>query len=254
MDRPNNTRKTNESPESRSETPVLETAQGQALGSAQGQALGQAQGQARSGIRVMVVDDHDMVRSGLGAFLTTTEDLHLAGEASDGEEAIRLAKEIKPDVVLMDLVMPGVDGVQATRVIRAVCPDTQVVALTSFGEERLVKGALEAGAISYLIKNVSAEELARAIRAAHLGQSTLAPEAAQTLVQAATHPSDAPLLTDREHEVLQLMAEGLKNPQIAQRLVISRSTVKYHVSNILSKLGVVTRAEAISVALRKRLV
>ncbi len=206
-------------------------------------------------IRVLVVDDHDMVRSGLATFLMATDDLELVGEAADGAEAVRLCDELHPDVVLMDLQMPVMDGTAATHLIRSKYPETQVIALTSFGEEKMVRSALQAGAVAYLLKNVSADDLAQAIRAACMGQSTLSPEAAQSLVRSTAHASAAaPELTPREQEVLSLMVEGLSNPQIAERLVVSRSTIKYHVSNILSKLGAMSRAEAIAVAVRRGLI
>jgi NarL family two-component system response regulator LiaR len=206
-------------------------------------------------IRVLLVDDHAVVRSGLAAFLMVFDDLELVAEAGSGEEAVRLCRELEPDVVLMDLVMPGMDGAAATKAIRAECPDVQVVALTSFKEEELVQGAMEAGAIGYLLKNVSADELAGAIRAAHAGRPTLAPEAAQALIHAATQPRKPGYdLTDREREVLELMVEGLSNSEIADRLVVSSSTVKFHVSNILSKLAVKSRTEAVAFALQEGLV
>jgi two-component system, NarL family, response regulator LiaR len=206
-------------------------------------------------IRVLLVDDHAVVRSGLGAFLLAFDDLELVGEASSGEEAVRLCDQVRPDVVLMDLVMPGMDGAAATRAIRQRCPHIQVIALTSFKEKELVQGALEAGAIGYLIKNVSADELSDAIRAAYAGKPTLAPEAAQALIRAATEPPAPGYdLTDREREVLELMVEGLNNVGIAERLVVSRSTVKFHVSSILSKLGVASRTEAVALALQHSLV
>ena len=208
-------------------------------------------------IRVMLVDDHDVVRSGLSAFLMVYDDLELVGEARDGEEALLRCEQIKPDVILMDMVMPTMDGAKATRAIREAYPDVQVIALTSFKEDDLVHGALEAGAIGYLLKNVSANELANAIRAAHAGRPTLAPEAAEALIHTTTHNAKPTLghdLTEREREVLILMAEGLNNIEIAKRLIVSRSTTRFHVSNILSKLHVTSRTEAVAVALKHNLV
>ena len=206
-------------------------------------------------IRVLIVDDHAVVRSGLAAFLLAFDDLVLAGEASSGAEAVRLCSQLQPDVVLMDLMMPEMDGATATRAIRQTCPQIQVVALTSFPEEKLVQDALAAGAIGYLLKNVSADELAKAIRAAHAGKPTLAPEAAQALIHAANQPpAPGHDLTDREREVLALMVKGLNNSEIAERLVVSQSTIKFHVSSILSKLGVSSRTEAVALAVQHRLV
>jgi NarL family two-component system response regulator LiaR len=206
-------------------------------------------------IRVLLVDDHRVVRSGLSAFLMAFEDLELVGEADSGETAVLICNKFKPDVVLMDLVMPGMDGAEATQAIREQCPDIQVIALTSFKEEELVQRALKAGAIGYLLKNVTADELAEAIRAAKAGQPTLAPEAAQVLIQATRKPPEPEFdLTPRELEVLTLMVEGLSNPEIAERLVISRSTAKFHVSGILSKLGVTSRTEAVALAIQQNLV
>jgi NarL family two-component system response regulator LiaR len=209
----------------------------------------------QSTIRVLLVDDHAVVRSGLSAFLLAFDDLELVGEASSGEEALDKCVQSRPDVVLMDLVMPGMDGAQATRAIRERCPQIQVIALTSFKEDELVQGVLDAGAIGYLLKNISADELADAIRKAHAGRPTLAPEAAQVLIRAARQPprlgSD---LTERELEVLALMVEGLSNSEIAGHLVISLSTAKFHVSSILSKLGASNRTEAVSLAIQHKLV
>ncbi|HET7770939.1 MAG TPA: response regulator transcription factor [Chloroflexota bacterium] len=205
----------------------------------------------------MLVDDHAVVRSGLGAFLLAHEDLELVGEASNGKQAVERVPALKPDVILMDLVMPELDGAAATREIRERHPAVQVIALTSFPEDELVKGALNAGAIGYLLKNVTADELAGAIRAAAVGRPTLAPEAQRALIQAATGGrADRPGidLTERERDVLRLMAQGKNNPEIAERLFVSRSTVKFHISSILGKLGAASRTEAVAIALQRKLV
>ena len=207
-------------------------------------------------VRVMLVDDHNVVRSGLAAFLMVFDDLELIGEAANGKEAIKLCEELQPDVILMDLVMPEMDGAAATKAIRERWPHTQIVALTSFKEDDLIQGALKAGAIGYLLKNVSADELADAIRAAHAGRPTLAPEAAQALIHASRFPAERIGfdLTEREHEVLALLVQGKSNPEIADELIVSRSTVKFHVSSILSKLNVSSRTEAVSIALKQKIV
>ena len=208
-----------------------------------------------SPIRVLVVDDHAMVRRGLETFLKAFDDLELAGEAASGQAAVQLSAQLQPDVVLMDMVMSDMDGAAATRLIRRQSDSVQVIALTSFKEKILIQSAMHAGAIGYLLKDVSADELAQAIRAAHAGRVTLAPEAAQALVQTASQDPPPGLdLTERERAVLGLMVEGLNNPQIAAKLTVSPSTVKSHVSSILSKVGVASRTEAVTLALRKRLI
>jgi NarL family two-component system response regulator LiaR len=202
-------------------------------------------------IRVMLVDDHAMVRRGLATFLKVYDDLQLAGEAENGKAAIQLCAEVMPDVILMDMSMPVMDGATAIHAIRQQYPKIQIIALTSFKEGQVIKKALEAGAIGYLLKDVSADDLVWAIRAAHAGRATLSPEAAQSLVENANMPPAPGLdLTEREREVLVLMIEGLNNTQIAGRLNVSPSTIKSHVSNILAKLGVASRTEAVTLALR----
>ena len=206
-------------------------------------------------IRVLLVDDHDMVRRGLATILKTKPDLELAGEARNGQEAIMMCEHTKPDVVLMDLIMPEMEGPEATRKIRERCPEVQVIALTSFQEQDLVQEALQAGAISYLLKNVTAEELTRAIRAAHEGRPTLAPEATEALIRSTRQgPPPGHDLTTREREVLGLLVEGFTNQEIADHITVSLSTARAHVSNILSKLGVSNRAEAVALALRNKLI
>jgi NarL family two-component system response regulator LiaR len=206
-------------------------------------------------IRVLLVDDHMVVRSGLSTVLAVYDDLELVGEAGDGEEAIRLCERLQPDVVLMDLLMPKMDGVTATRTIKERWPHVQVIALTSFKEKEYVEGALKAGANGYLLKNVSAEELVNAVRRAVAGQPSLSPEAAQVLMQRVSEPGPPGQdMTEREKEILALMVEGLSNNEIAERLIVSQSTVKFHVSNILSKLGVSGRTEAVALAVKHHLV
>jgi NarL family two-component system response regulator LiaR len=205
-------------------------------------------------IRIMLVDDHAVVRSGLGAFLSVNPDFELVGEAENGEQAVVRANLLKPDVILMDLMMPVMDGVAATQAIKKQNPKIQIVALTSFQEDELVQNALKAGAVGYLMKNVTARELAAAIKSAKDGKMILSPEAAQALVRANQQAEETETLTEREVEVLKLMVDGLNNAEIAERLVISLSTVKYHISNILMKLGVDNRVSAVSLALQRKLV
>lgn len=206
-------------------------------------------------IRVMLVDDHAMVRGGLRLFLSSYDDLEVVAEAGDGQEAIDLCPQAKPDVILMDVVMPGVDGPTATAHIRQAFPHIQVIALTSFLEEDLVRDALKAGAISYLLKDVGADRLAEAIRAAYSGRGTVDAAAAQILLQAASQPP--PLghdLTGREREVLALLARGQTNKEIARHLALSPGTVRIYVSEILSKLGASNRTEAATLALQHKLI
>jgi NarL family two-component system response regulator LiaR len=205
-------------------------------------------------IRVMAVDDHEIFRGGIRFLMLTFDDIELVAEAHTGEEALRLCEQMQPDVVLMDMMMSGMDGIEATKAIRERYPSVQVLVLTSFYDGSLVKRAMQAGAIGYLLKGVPRDKLGEAIRSAHARQPTLAAEAVEALVQAA----DAPCaigqdLSEREHEVLELLAQGLSNAEIAARLVVSIAAVKYHVSNILSKLGATNRTEAVVLALQHNL-
>jgi NarL family two-component system response regulator LiaR len=206
-------------------------------------------------IRVLLVDDHSVVRSGLTAMLMAEDGLELAGEAANGAEAIRACERFKPDVVLMDLLMPVMDGVAATKAIHERWPEIKIIVLTSFKEREQVDGALKAGAMSYLLKTVTASELVSAIKGAMAGQSKLSSEATQVLIEEMRNPSARDYdLTAREKEILSLMIEGLPNTDIADRLGVSASTAKFHVSNILSKLGVTSRTEAVSMALKQKLI
>lgn len=194
--------------------------------------------------RILIADDHSVVRQGLRMFLALDPDLKVVAEATDGAEAVRLARELKPDVVLMDLLMPAMDGIAATQEIRRELPDTEVLALTSVLEDASVVGAVRAGAIGYLLKNTEADELRRAIKAAAAGQVQLSPEAATRLMREVRAPESPEALTERETDVLRLLAEGKANKEIAQALGIGEKTVKTHVSNILAKLGVQSRTQA----------
>ena len=192
-------------------------------------------------IRLLIVDDHKVVRNGLRVFISLYDDIEVVGEARNGQQALEQCAAHQPDVVLMDMVMPVMDGPTATRLIREQFPEVQVVALTSFDEEEIVHQAIEAGAVGYLYKDVEEEGLIGAIRNAREGRPVLAPEAMQALMNRSARPMEpatAEPLTKREREVLTLMAQGMTNPQIAEQLVISPSTVQFHVHNILGKLGV----------------
>ncbi len=207
-------------------------------------------------IRILITDDHAVVRDGLSSFLMAYDDLELIGQAKNGEQAVQLCDQLKPDVVLMDLVMPGMDGATASRQIKAKHPEIQIIALTSYKERDLVQSALQAGAIGYLLKDISADELATAIRQAKAGKPTLAPEAVEVLIHS-SQETESKLgndLTEREREVLKLLVDGLNNQQIAQKLFVSPSTAKSHVSSILAKLEVSTRTEAVSYALKNKLI
>lgn len=206
-------------------------------------------------IKVLVVDDHDMVRKGLIVLLENFDDIEIVGDVGNGQLAAALCVKYKPHVVLMDMIMPHLDGVSTTRLILESSPETRIIALTSFSDEETIQAALKAGAIGYLLKNVSGEELASAVRKAFGGQSVLAPEAAQVLIRATTQPPALGHdLTDREREVLKLMIQGLSNREIAEQLIISSSTVKNHVSSILSKLGTITRTQAVALAVEHKIV
>jgi NarL family two-component system response regulator LiaR len=206
-------------------------------------------------IRIMVVDDHTMVRDGLKVFLSVYDDIDVVAEAQDGQQALELCAQTKPDVVLMDIVMPGMDGPTATKRIRSDFPNIQVIALTSFLEPDLVQDAIQSGAISYLLKDVHADKLASSIRDAFQGHGTIDSTAAQVLVQSSRRPIPPTYdLTPREIEILSLLAEGKTNKEIAQQLTLSPGTVRFHVSNVLSKLGVSNRTEAVSLAIKHELV
>lgn len=205
-------------------------------------------------IRILIVDDHSVVRQGLRIFLGLDPEFHVVGEARDGNQAILLARKLKPDVVLMDIVMPGLDGVAATRAIRRELPDTEVIALTSVLEDQQVFGAVRAGAVGYLLKNTEADELTRAIKAAAAGQVQLSPAISARLLREVRAPASPEALTERETDTLRLLAQGLSNKEIAQTLQIGEKTVKTHVSNILAKLNVPSRTQAALHAVRIGLV
>lgn len=206
-------------------------------------------------IKIMIVDDHAMVRSGLRMFLLAFDDLAFAGEASNGNDAVKLAEKIQPDLVLMDLIMPGMDGLHATYELHKNYPAIKIIALTSFSDAQLILDAIEAGVSGCLFKNTSANELANAIRAVMAGNSIFSPEVTQ-LIMSAGDKKNRPAfdLTSRELDVLQLMVDGKNNQEISQALTLSLSTIKFHVSNILSKMNAHNRGEVISIALKHHLV
>jgi NarL family two-component system response regulator LiaR len=205
-------------------------------------------------IRVLITDDHSVVRQGLRMFLSLDPDIQVVGEAQDGQVALAMARELRPDVVLMDLLMPVMDGLESTKTIRTELPEVEVIALTSVLEGASVTGAVRAGAIGYLLKDTDAEELHRAIRGAAEGRVQLAPEAAARLIREVRAPENPEALTDRETEVLRLLARGQANKQIASELFVEEKTVKAHVSSILRKLGVHSRTQAALHAVRTGLV
>lgn len=205
-------------------------------------------------IRIVIADDHSVVRQGLRMFLSLDPELEVVGEASNGEEALQLTRALKPDLVLMDLLMPVMDGIAAIGAIRRELPDTEVLALTSVLEDASVIGAVRAGAIGYMLKDTQADELCRAIKAAAAGQVQLSPQAAARLMREVRAPESPESLTEREIEVLCLLAQGLANKEIALSLHIGEKTVKTHVSNILAKLGVPSRTQAALYAVRLGLV
>ncbi len=206
-------------------------------------------------IRVVIADDHTMVRNGLAMFLNSCPDIQLVGEAANGHEAVEQVEALQPDVVLMDLVMPEMDGVAATRAILRSAPHIRVIALTSFKDDELIYAAVKAGIVGYLLKDCTAEDLAKAIRDAHAGKTSITQAVMQAVLRVAENPGARQYhLSERERDVLRLVVRGLSNRQIAHELTLGESTVKFHVSNILSKLSVATRAEAVALAVQHKLV
>src|SRR5436305_1168202 len=211
----------------------------------------------REPITILIVDDHAIVRQGLRTYLDLQSDMHVVGEATDGKKAIDMVRDLLPEIVLMDLVMPGMDGVEATREITAISPSTRVIVLTSFSEDEQVFNSIKAGAQGYLMKDVLPQELARAIRTVHRGEAQLDPEIARKLMHEFSNPQPTKPkhdLTERELEVLSLISQGKSNKDISEDLVLSEKTVKTHVSNILQKLHLSDRTQAAVFALRQKIV
>jgi len=206
-------------------------------------------------IRILIADDHSITRSGIKTLISVYDDLTLVGEAANGAEAITMCDEVSPDVILMDINMPVIDGIEATVKIREKYPNIKIIALTSYVDKKLVTSILKAGAISYIIKNISPDELVKTIRDAYLGKTTFSSEASKVVVEELTNPSQERFnLTGKEHEVLKLLSKGSSNEDIAKELFISSHTVKFHISNILNKLGAVSRTEAVFVATKNNLI
>jgi NarL family two-component system response regulator LiaR len=206
-------------------------------------------------IRILIADDHSITRSGIKTVLSICDDLTLVGEAANGAEALDMCDKARPDVILMDVNMPVMDGVEATVKIKEKCPNIKIIALTSYVDKKLVTDMLKAGAISYVIKNISPDELVKAIRDAYLGKTTFSSEASKAVVEELTNPSSERFnLTGKEQKVLKLLSKGYSNENIAKELFISSHTVKFHISNILNKLGVASRTEAVFVATKNDLI
>ena len=207
-------------------------------------------------IRVLIADDHTMVRNGLMMILSSYSDIELVGQAANGHEAVELGQSLHPDVILMDLLMPEMDGVTAAATLQRTHPEIHVIALTSFKEDELIYAAMKAGIVGYLMKDCTADELVNAIRDAHNGKTTITPDVMQAALRVAEHTASGRKyrLSERERDVLRLVVRGFSNRQIAHNLTVSELTVKFHVSNVLSKLGVATRSEAVALAVQHKLV
>jgi two-component system, NarL family, response regulator LiaR len=206
-------------------------------------------------IRLLIADDHTMVRNGLVMFLNSYPDVELVGQVANGQEAVNVGQSLQPDVILMDLLMPEMDGIAATRILRQSNPDIRVIALTSFKEDELIYAAVKAGIVGYLLKDCTADELVSAIRDAHAGKTMITSDVMEAVLRVAENPAARQYhLSEREREVLRLVVRGFSNRQIAHDLTLGESTIKFHVSNILSKLGVATRAEAVALAIQHKLI